>query len=95
MKISIYNSRRLAAAIEAATSEAQRLDIFAEDIASSFFLRYQTPGCSVEQAAGVDCPWGTPAAFGLARAKVVAKIETGWGREAADRWDAKLRPIWG
>jgi len=91
----IYNSRKLVAAIEAATSEAQRLDIFAEEIASSFFGRYQTPGCSVEQAAAVGCSWGSPAAFALARAKVVARIENSWGREAADRWDGQLRPIWG
>jgi len=86
---------RLDNALADASCEAHRLEIFAESIADSFFARYNTTGCSIEQAAAVNCPWATPATLSVARAKIVAEIENGWGREAANRWDSALRSIWG
>lgn len=86
---------RLDAALADASCEAEITNILADVIVREFKTRYHTGGCSIEQAARVDQPYASPAAYRLARAKVVSWIESGWGRDSANRWDARLRPIWG
>ena len=87
--------RKLDAALADASCEAEVINILADSIVGEFQSRYNIAGCSIEQAAVVDQPYASPAAYRLARAKLTSWIEVNWGRDAADRWDARLRPIWG
>ena len=88
-------SQKLNAAIADSSCEAELLNILSDHIVMKFNVRFNFPGCSIERAAQVSENGASPEAFRLARAKLVASIESGWGRDAADRWEKILKPIWG